>query len=252
MGLWQAFVALLPRGKAWRMSQDKHSRRFLRALMLPLESVRDFAGKIWFNLFPAGSLYSLPSWEKQFNLPATNLTGDERRSRLDGAWKAQGDQDPTYLQDSLQAQGFPVFVHPWWNDTPHGVPEAKDPRDYLLPEFGGTDTDGFLLGNQVYQSSLVGPFAQCGEALMQCGEDFAQCGNFGDFSTEVIGQQYVGPTCINPDGEEYFTHPFYLYIGGETFPDTVDIPADRRSEFERLIIRLVPGQHFKVLRVRYT
>lgn len=37
------------------------------------------------------------------------------------------------------------------------------------------------------------------------------------------------------------TWPYFIYIGGATFPNTVIIDTDRRQEFERLVLKLCPA-----------
>ena len=239
--MYDSFRLLLPRARAWTLIIDRILGRWLEALMAPFESARTYADRLWLDAFPA-TTRQLGSWEAQWGLPPGTLTEDERRIRLAAVWKAVGGQSPGYITDTLQNAGFPVFTHEWWDLTAWGVPQAKDPRDHLLPEFGGTDIDGFLLANQYYTSGKVGPFAQVGEPIMQVGEPNAQVGYFGAYVSEAVEVTYCGP-------EE--NHPHYTYIGGETFPDTVDIPASRRTEFERLLISVTPGQQWLVLRVRY-
>jgi len=241
---------LLPRGRAWTMVVDRMAVRWLKALAPIFQSLRDYVDRMWRDNFPADTRY-LESWERQWALEPGTLTVAERRARLDAVWKAIGGQSPAYITTTLQNAGFPVFTHEWWVDTPHGVPSPRDPRDYILPEFGGTDVDGFLLGNQLYQTGLEGPFSMAGTVIMHAGDPKALAGYFGAFVTELIGTFYCGPFHTRSDGLNYFTHPYYMYIGGEVFPNTVDIPATRRQEFERLVLSICPGHLWKVLRVRY-
>ena len=81
-----------------------------------------------------------------------------------------------------------------------------------------------------------------GEPWAQAGEPRAVAGYFSGYLSEILGTAYVG-------GVE--RHPYYMYIGGATFPNTVDIPASRRTEFERLIRSICPEHLWIVLRVRY-
>ena len=143
---------LLPRARAWTTTVDRMFVRFLKGLALPFDDVRTYADRMWRDNFPQDTRFLL-SWEKQFALPPGTLTDQERRDRLDGVWASTGGQSPSYITTTLQARGFPVFTHPWFDVQPWGVPLAKDPREYLLPEFGGTDVDGFLLANQTYETT---------------------------------------------------------------------------------------------------
>jgi hypothetical protein len=54
------------------------------------------------------------------------------------------------------------------------------------------------------------------------------------------------PIPADPDAWRYF-----LYIGGENFPERAQIPAARRAEFEWFIQKLKPSQQWVVTRVEY-
>jgi hypothetical protein len=234
---------LLPRAFQWNLVYDRPFVQLVRGLCSALDAAKANADEIWRDLMPATAEgKGLVSWEEQFNLTgASSLTLQERRDRLAAAWAAQGGQSPSYIEETLQAAGFPVFVHEWWVLTGEGYPEARDPRDYLLPEYGGTDVDGFLLRNLI-RTSVKGTEIGAGEPFAQAGEPDALAGFFTGWVVSPIEATYVGPES---------RHPYYLYIGGETFPGTVDIPADRRSEFEALCQKICPAQQWLVLRVRY-
>lgn len=240
MGAFRLIKHLLPRSAPWAMYIDRQFTRFMDGSVQALDKFRTFVDLIWLDIFPQTSR-ELLSWEKQWALPPGTLTDQQRRDRLDAVWKAAGAQGPEYLEDTLTAAGFPVFAHPWWDVTAWGVLDPKDPRDHLLPAHGGTDVDGFLLGNLIYATQIINPIG-AGEAFAEAGEPDAVAGFFSGYLSEIIGTVYVG-------GVE--RHPYYTYIGGETFPNTVDIPASRRTEFERLIRSIYPEHLWIVLRVRY-
>ena len=130
------------------------------------EDAKDFLDGVYRDLDPQYTR-ELARWEKQFALPSTNLTEEQRRERLDAAWKATGGQDPTYIQETLQDAGFDVYVHEWWVPSvehPAGgsvngdvTPVARDPFQYLW--------DG------VAPRQFVG-----------CGHDNAYCGGDDTFA----------------------------------------------------------------------
>lgn len=240
MAMFDTVRHLLPRGRAWRMVIDRAALRLIRGLANPLDSIRLFADRVFLDLFPAET-YELIAWERQFALPPGTLTVAERRTRLAARWQAQGGQDPYYITTTLQAHGFDVYTHPWWTLTAWGVPNPRDPRDYLLPAHGGTDSDGYLLGNQIYGLTKTDEIG-AGEAWAEAGEPRALSGYFLAHASTTNVDQYVG-------GSERW--PYYLYIGGATFPNTVNIPTARRTEFERLVRMLCPAHLWIVLRVVY-
>lgn len=240
MSAWTAFKHLLPRSRAWSMVKDRPLTQFLQGLTLSLDAYRAKLDTVWLDVFPQDTT-QLVSWEKQWALRPGQLTEQERRDRLAAVWQERGAQGPEYIEDALQAQGFAVFVHEWWDLTAWGVPAPKDPRDHLLPVHGGTDTDGFLISNLINVLAVIDPIG-AGEDWAQAGEDRAVAGYFAGYLNERETAVYVG-------GVE--KHPFYLYIGGQTFPDTVTIPVSRRVEFERAVRAICPAQQWLVLRVEY-
>lgn len=220
------------------MVVDRMLVRLLRGLVTPFESARTYADKLWLDLLP-GYTRELGPWERQFALPPGTLSTADRRTRLAGRWQAQGGQSPSYVTRTLQAHGFAVYDHPWWGLTAWGVPDPRDPRDYLLPAYGGTDTEGHLVGALAYTLELTDEIG-AGEAWAECGEDRAEAGYYAGLTPVSVAAQYV------PGADWY-----HVYIGGAVFPATVDIPATRRTEFETLCRQIIPAHLWIVLRVRY-
>ena len=128
---------LLPRARAFFFWQSgSQLRQFFEGLAgLPADA-RAFVDLVWSDTQPADTR-ELTGWEEQFALVESGLTEADRRTRLDAAWSATGGQSPRYLQDVVQANGFSVFVHEWW-DIPviGGDPTPRNPNTYL------SDSDG--------------------------------------------------------------------------------------------------------------
>ena len=219
---------LLPSGRAWKLAAEKLLTRLIDGLAGGPEDARVFIDEVFEDLWP-DTTRELPVWELQFGLPGTG-TELERRSRLTAAWRATGGQSPRYLQDVLQAAGFDVYLHEWWSSGPPWV--ARDPRSY---------TDQPLIGT-----------TQHGEPLAQCGEPSATHNAFlandpGYLVNLDLTRRAPAPVPEDPD-----TWPYFLYVGGETFPDRAEVLASRRAEFEELLLRLFPAQQWLVTRVTYT
>lgn len=231
---------LLPKSSIWNLVWDRGFKQLMEGITPTLNAGRDSFDDIWQDLFPA-TTRDLASWERQYALVAGTLTVAQRRTRLAAIWAAQGGQSPGYITDTLTAAGFAVFTHEWWDLTAWGHPAAKDPRDHLKAEYGGTDADGHLLVNRIRESRKVDEIG-AGEIWAEAGEARAIAGYFLEHAISLKSFSYVGPES---------RHPYYLYIGGETFPDTVDIPAAQREEFETLCLQICPAQQWLVLRVRY-
>lgn len=233
------FKHLLPRAQAWSLTISKQLRDFFDGLCHIVTDYKEFMDLIWLDIFPS-TTRELAEWETQWGLTAGALTEQERRDRLDATWKAIGGQDPRYIQDTLQAAGFPVFIHEWWELPATNPPVARDPRDFLEDEYTG-GPKGYPLVNLIQESSKAFT-CLCGEPLMEAGEDSALCGEFSAF---VLSQRTYNITS-NPD-----TWPYYLYLGGETFPTLAQIPASRRLEFERLCLKICPAQQWLGILVEY-
>lgn len=102
--------------------------------------------------------------------------------------------------------------------------EPRDPNDYLTNPLLGT--------------------TQCGEDLAECGEAAAVCG------TEIVGDpDYIvnldltvrAPPLLPTDRSLF---PYFFYVGGATFGDTVTISENRRAEFERVLLKLRPNNNW--------
>lgn len=263
MSFLQIYQHLLPNARAWRLTLTKTLRSFFEGLTgLPADYV-DFNDLVWFDIFPF-TTREIKAWENQFALLDTGLNETDRRTRLDGNWKALGGQDLKYIEDTLQDAGFDVFVHEWWvpgTEPAPGVKECVTPRNPLLvlrPEFIG-EANTFIVGcneplaqcgeafaeagNSVEARGypLVNPiittttkiFVQCGEPESECGEPEALCGNFSDFNFSV--RNYIVPN----DPAKW---PYFLYIGGEVYGEIATILPSRRDEFETLALKICPAQ----------
>lgn len=220
---------LLPTGRAWRLTIEKTLRRFFEGLAAGAPvSAREFIDDVHDDLYPDRTR-ELARWETQFAL-VPGVTEADRRAQIDGSWKATGGQDPRYLQDVVQAAGFPLYVHEWWSSGPDPyVP--RDPRAHTFDPLIGT--------------------MQCGEPLAQCGEIFARANGWlaNDPRYLVNKNLTLRPPPHVP--ADPLTWPYFIYFGGETFGDVVDIPAPRRAELETLLLRICPTQHWIVLMARW-
>lgn len=237
------FKHLLPTGRAWSLTHSKNLRKFFEAIAPETsENPRDFAGDLYGDIFPQ-TTRELKAWERQFGLPLSpSLTEQQARDRLAARWRDQGGQSPKYIQDTLQANGFDVYVHDWW--VPGTEPlvgtraqaTARNPLSVINAEY----------------ATLV-PMVDCGEPLAQCGEEFAQAGNYiGRFGYPLVNKfiydsDDVGYTI--PDDPSKW--PFFMYVGGQNFGDVAFIPAARRYEFEELLLRIRPAQLWIGVIVRY-
>lgn len=264
------FKHLLPHARAWRITVDKKLRQFFEGLSGVGSDVKTFYDEIWIDIFP-DTTREVSGWEKQFGLRNTGLTEQQRRDRLTATWKALGGQDPRYIQDTLQANGFDVFIHEWWEpgtEPAPGVKQCVTPRNplmFLRREFTGItlfvecgepnalcgepfaeagnslDPKGYPLVNKIFQT-VPDLFTLCGEDVAAAGEVNASCGNFITFSD--ILREYIVPS----DPAKW---PYFLYIGGETFGELAQVDPKRRDEFEALCLKICPAQQWLGILVEF-
>ena len=262
MIFFRIFQHLLPNAKAWRLTTQKQLREFFEGLTGTGDDVRRFFDFIWLDIFP-DTTRELSDWELQFGLPNTLLTEQERRDRLDATWKAIGGQSPRYLQDTLQAAGFDVYIHEWWELPRTEPPTLRNPLTYLNDGSGAIQyvmNDGALEANDGNLESndgasltptgfvLVNQFDETvitaigdGSLVMNDGSADA---NDGSFLTGFIPKQYIIPN----DPTKW---PYFLYIGGQIFPDHAIVPASRQNEFETLCMKLCPAQQWLGMLITY-
>ncbi len=270
MTFLRIFKHLLPNARAWRITVDKRLRQFFAGLSGVGDEVKTFFDGVWLDIFPE-TTRELDAWDKQFGLRDTGLTEQQRRDRLEATWKALGGQDPKYIQDTLQANGFDVYVYEWWEpgtEPAPGVKQCVTPRNplmYLRREFTGVT---FLVacgeelaacgeefaqcGNQLQPTGypLVNKVLEtkpditvlCGEGLAACGEPDANCGNYFKFTEEL--RNYIVP-------QDPTKWPYFLYIGGETFGTLAQVDPKRRDEFETLCLKICPTQQWLGILVEY-
>lgn len=271
--MWlRLFKHLLPHGKPWRLVIDRTLRKFFVGLTGVGEDAKTFVDRVWQDIDPE-TTREIVEWEAQFGLDDPGLTEQQRRDRLAATWRAQGGQDPAYIQRVLRENGFDVYVHEWWvpgTEPAVGVKQCVTPRNPLL------------LLRREYTNVVPGPYIHCGEALAQCGEAEAQCGN----NLEPVGYPLVNrilktvpdiePLCGEADaacGEElaqcgnylgfrteYQNYivpldptrwPYFLYIGAQNINDIAEVDPKRRDEFEALCLKICPSHLWLGILVEY-
>jgi hypothetical protein len=267
---FRIFEHLLPQAKVVWLKLDNVTRQFFEGLTgLPVDT-KTFIDGIWENIDP-DTTQCLDMWEAQFALPDVVLTEAQRRARLLSAWSAQGGQSPRYIEDALQAAGFDVYVHEWWEVPVIDplAPVARDPNLYLssgspfwlccldddgtggssIMELGEPTAEmgeslnprGYPLVNKIATSVTL--FLGMNDPEMELDEPLAQMGNDqGITFGEVV---YTIP--VDP-----LTYPYFLYIGAETFPNQAVVPGSRREEFENLLLTICPGQQWLGVLVDYS
>jgi hypothetical protein len=260
----RVYQHLLPRARALSLVAEKALRRLFEGLTGLPAAIQEFVDLILLDVFP-DTTRELAEWETQFGVVNPATAEADRRAAITAAWNRGGGLGPDALQDVLQEAGFPLFVHDSFYFTP--AKAIRNPNLYLadsdttivyvaecgeaLAECGETtaicgDTStptGILLVNKILVRALDYLAAvTCGEALAQCGEPDAECGNNSGFNSQL--KPYRIPS--DPD-----LWPYFWYVGGETFGDSVTIPLTRKQELENLVLKIGPAHLWTGLIVDY-
>lgn len=268
--MFKTLQHLLPDGRAFSTTMQKSLRSFIKGVSGVGDDTKNSLDNVYDELSPE-TTGSLDEWNDQFGLPSASITTEQMRSRLSAAWKAQGGQDPDYIQSTLRAAGFDVYVHEWWEPGTepaigvHGSATPRNPFLYLREDNGNlfntlslgddlamcgesfamlgnsTEPVGYPLVNIVYYS-VPDVIVQLGESYAACGEPDALLGNALTYTQEQL--KYTIPT----DSTKW---PYFLYIGGETFGDTATVQSSRRYEFEALCLKICPLHLWIGLMINY-
>lgn len=265
MGLFfRVFQHLLPTGQAWRTTTEKTLRSFFEGLAGFVEhddGPREFLDAVYEDAFPPtarneSESSALREWERQFGIEP-NPTEAIRRLNLAAEWAAGGGQSPGYIQGVLQTAGFDVFVHEWWDPSEGDVPQMQCGDD--AAECGEVEAECALTGLTRYlrdprlytDQPLIGEMQCSTETSSNCGEANAYCGDFLVNETGYIVNETLTHRAPPRIPDDVSTFPFFIYFAAETFPNLASIPLDRRSEFERLILKLRPLQNWVVILAEY-
>lgn len=236
---FRTFQHLVPDSAAWRLTITKTLRKFFDGLTVLPDAAKLFADKqIWENIFPATcDLPSLAEWEREFGI-IPDPTESVRRQQLAAEWQATGGQSPSYIQAVLQTAGFALYVHEWWSSGPPYV--ARDPRTYT--------TQPLIGSYQCTGSAFLSVQPQCTGAGIA---NRPQCDGFlANNPGYIVNLDLTRrpPPMVPSDPA---TWPFFIYLSAASFPTPVNVPASRRAELERLILKLRPTQQWIVMLVNY-
>lgn len=244
---FRIFQHLLPSGKPWRIRDVATGHvlwKFFRGLSEGFPAARDYTDAVFGDAFP-DTTRALSEWENQFGLQP-NVDEATRRLALAAEWAAGGGQSPGYVQGVLQTAGFDVFVHEWWSSGPPYV--ARDPHDY---------TEVPLVGlYQCYGVDEYGPDVgqpQCGDGLVPVDPDVRQyqCNRFLANDPHYIVNRNLTDVAPPPIPADPAKWPYFWYVGAETFPDFAPVALSRKSEFERLLLKLGPTHLWIVTLIDY-
>lgn len=212
---FNVFRHLLPRGQAWKLTADKALRRFVLGLSQWPQEWRDYADLVYLDGF-AATARDLDEWEAEFGVEEA-ATEDERRATIDAEWKRVGGMDPANFQDTLQAAGFDLYLHEWWESGPPYV--ARNPLNYTeLPIIGSV------------QASALPTQPQASALATQPQANRFLANEPGYWASLDLTQGAPPPIPNDPS-----KWPYFIYVGREEFGERIHIQAAHRARVERLI-----------------
>jgi len=216
--------ALLPDGDIWNPEKDGDFDRFLEGLSLCIEDARSYLEQLGFFRDPYNiSEEMLQDLEKEYGIVTkTNVSVETRRMQLAAKiYERGGTGSPDDLKNALINAGFNVYVHP--NDP------AVDPAIFLDQSFQVTIGDPL----NAYIGDPGAYFGRFGGYLLVNGPIIVTGGD---------EKEYNIPT--DPDA-----WPFIFFLGGIAIRNVsgqlieifrAEIPAERKSEFESIILQYKP------------
>jgi hypothetical protein len=259
--------ALLPEGAAWEPESGGDYDNLLNGIAANSEAVRVPLSRLR-NLRNPAETSVLSDLEAEYGIiPTAGATTAERRDIL-AAFMFRRGELPTYdtLQDRLIAAGFT-------DARVHVNSPTVDPATFILQAFmmtcedllpGGNDPQcgepeamcaslgGELLVNGEIFTQAPNYTIQCDETLAECGEPLATAGEFDGVTLTPI--EYEIPVVAG-----YW--PLIFFVGGDatrdpvtdaiTDIDTLTVPAARRLEFRRIILKYKPMHSWAALVVAY-
>jgi len=251
---------LLPKSNAFAIFIQKKITQFFESLTAIPGDFRDYIHQIFLDIFPT-TTRELLKFKDQFGIIYFPVDEASQRETIDSEWKAQGGQGKDYIQSILRAAGFDVYVHEnnppvdpdiFLNSIPIMIAKGVNAYAGRSDAFAGR-TGGELLVNGPILTNAPLYLSVCGNPNQCCGNDLACCQYFEKIKTTDKIYQITD----DPDYWGYF-----FFIGGEATRDPITfelltitnaiIPAQRKEEFKRLILKLKPAQSWVGLIVSYS
>lgn len=221
---YETMKRLAPIGEAYKLFKNTENEKLVRALAEEPGRIKDFYDLVQLSGVPDGNIPAdaLSDWETFLNLPKNDsLTDEERNQRITGKYAGQGGQGPDYIQDVMQAAGFPVYV--FENIPPvdptglpgiviHGPPNYTEKRRY------DATLGGFTLG-----SKTLGAFLGTG----------------------------IEPVEVAiPSDSTKWIYVFFL-TGPSGLGDFVNISADKETDFRNQILQIKPAHAWVLAQVNF-
>ena len=260
--------ALIPEGSAWNVAPDGDLDHLYDGMAENVEYIVSQLS-ILSDIRDPSTTPILSDLEREYGISTnTNLTESQRRESL-AALVFQGENNGSKddLQSVLQAAGFDVQVH---ENSPAVDPDNFLNNIFLMVADGDNAYAGFYPTIPGVYTSIAG---KTGGSLLVNGATYIQRPDYisvanGDYMYAGNGNAYAGKyedltqtLVIYPIPDDPNSWPFFFFVGGDatrnvsgelTDIEFVNIPTERREEFERLILKYKPIHTWAGLMVNYT
>lgn len=232
MELENSIKNLFPKGSAWNFSRDFDL--LIKGMAYNYQNIYDESKNLAFLRAPLLTPL-IDELLFEYGISRNPLISEaEQRARLLSISTALGAQGPDYLENRLRLSGFDLNVFEQSIEG-SGAAICGEPNATCgEPEAICGSNAQILDPNDLLNVSF---FTICGESEAVCGEPEAIMGQAGG-DLIVNGEEYddIIDVSLTPESN----YGFIFYIGGENFGDFADVPASRKKELERLILKYKP------------
>ncbi|MBP7735961.1 MAG: DUF2313 domain-containing protein [Spirochaetes bacterium] len=212
---------LFPSGRAYRLINGSSHNKLIRALSKEPERIIEFYDDILSAGIPDGNLQSevLPDWERFLGLVRiSGLSDADRNNRIKGQYAAYGGQGPDYIQNVLQAAGFPVYVK-------ENIPIYEPSAHKYVSRLGWITLGQTRLGAY---TTRIDPRSKTGILI---------AGNIGgDYDLPALPERFI--------------YIFFL-CGAAGIDHFVDLPASREYDFYNLVLQIKPAHTWVLAQVNF-
>ncbi len=238
MSLFETLQRLLPRGRAFKLSEGKSLTKLARGIAAAAEDARAFVDAVYLDQF-ASTTREIRQLEREHGLPPAATEADARlhvaaeRARIRNL-------SPYSLQKTLQDAGFDVYVHECW--TSFGA--LRNPRLRI---------DVTRFGRHPMRAPTAPNAVRMRGAADVDGNPIAQyVMNTEAPPQNVALNKTLQPEPVHRPSQTQDEWVGYFYIGGATFPQKAVVPASRLDELWFWVMRCRPLHLIPVLLVTPT
>lgn len=238
---------LYPSGRAFTVKKGGTSDRLENALLESEKRAYDDALSILYSILPDNANFTVEDaekWEHRLGMisnPSVSLS--DRMLAIKRKMNHPGDiparQSWDYLEQSLQAAGFDVYVYD--NASATSIFTVLQPSS-------NTAAQGQQNQGSINQGTVVTAYSSLfSYAVQGMHQGSVNQGGF-TYNNKIVNNIDETKDAQFNDGGVWSN---VFYIGGPTLGDFANVPTARKDEFRQLILRLKPTQLVGYLLINY-